>query len=380
MFDYPFEEKTILSALSCVLMYICILYTNYHRGVFPNFSFTDIGKRFKKSQIIIIGLFIIVYSVGGDFFHFYETIKNYDFTPGAYNYGEPIYGILAKLTNRNYLLVRIIVWGGAYILYCKTAQNFGIPVYQAAVILFICYPLTFCYARVTAGMACYFYGLSVIITAKKEFRFIRVLLGVFFILISNLFHNSVIILVLMTPIIFIPFSKRNILIILISLPILVIIAKYYFNSILTSITNYDEGIRAGKLDVYTEAPDNGEIKGIGVLLIETLSYLSFYIPIFVLLWNLFKHKNTKIMAKSAVFITRYLFGIVLASTIFFAFSMSASVLFYRVLYMSMIPICLLICISYNEQLISIKAYKAAVGITCFYSAFRAIYDLYAFLI
>lgn len=380
MFDYPFEEKTILSALSCVLMNIYIVNTNYYRGLFPRYSFEDIGNRFKKSQILIIGVFIILYSVGGDYFSFYEAIKHYDFTPGAYNYGEPIYGILAKLTNKNYLLVRTIVWGGAYILYCKTAKNFGIPVYQAAIILFICYPLTFCYARVTAGMACYFYGLSIIITAKKELRLIRVLIGVVFILISNIFHNSVIILVVMTPVIFIPLTKRNIITILIALPIIVFTAKYLFDSILTNITNYDEGVRANRLDIYSEQLENAVEKGPGVILIETLSYLSFYIPIFVLLWNLFKRKTANLMTKHAIFISRYLFGILLASTVFFAFSMSASVLFYRVLYMSMIPICLLICISINEQLISSKSYKIAVGIACFYSIIRAVYDLYACLI
>ena len=209
MFDYPFVENNIICAFSCMLMYLYTLNANFRFGIYPHTPFSSVNRSFKAQQVVLIGVFLVLYCIGGDFFHFYEVIKNYDFTPEAWNYGEPIYGKIAKLTGRNYLLTRIIVWGGAYVLYCKTAKNFGIPVYQAAVILFICYPLTFSYARVTMAMACYFYGLSTLLSLKHDIRGIKAIIAILFIALSNAFHNSAIILVLLTPFVFLQITLKK---------------------------------------------------------------------------------------------------------------------------------------------------------------------------
>lgn len=373
MFDFPITEVNIWCTLYCLIMYITLLCSNYHLAIDRAYSI-NIHAKNKKIAIGLVAIFIICHCLQGDFFHMLQAVKEYDPTPNAYNYGEPFYVALGLFLQKNYLLFRTVVFGGAFLLFCLTSHRLGIPIYNAAFILLASYIVLFAYSRATLAMAVYYFGLSFLCRPSKNLKWLWYLVGIAIILLSRNFHNSAVIMVIATLAIFIPYNKITVLGVLIMTPFLLAIFQDNFLSIMQS-GDLGEDITA-KFDTYMEL----EREGIGLsgYLINTLMYCSFYIPLAIISYCLFKSNfkthNDILRLYKVMILLMYI-------SILFTFMGDAfNVYVYRILFMTMIPIILITYRLYKSGNMSRKQFLWCIRPGIYYNLIKYVYSLYCLIV
>lgn len=369
MFDFPFKEASVLTSVYCLVYYLILVCSNYQDGLSDPFI-NQVSLRKEKWTLFFIGLFIVTHCYKGDFFHMMEHVHNYSSIPGAYNFGEEIYHKIGLFVGKNYLLFRVIVWGGAFTLFCLTAKRMNVSIYFSAVLLIATHAIIFCYARVTAAMAIYFYGLSFLCVPFKN-KWISYIIGVLVIYFSTYFHSSAIIMLIMTAMIFLPIRKWSILLLLVVFFLFSDVFKDMLMDIVMS-ENTDIVI-ANKIDTYSQRVVKHGLSGI---INSTLEYASFYIPFIITTINIFNNDKFYSIPDSILRMYKVAAGLVLISLLFYFLGPSYVTFVYRVLFMSMIPITIIIVYLYQSDLMSNSHHKWCVFSGIIYSIVLYLYTIY----
>ena len=334
MLDFPFEESSFNTSIYCLIIYSAFVLYNFRSSRRSNYN-DDSGFSVDKKIKWIVGFIIVTFCVQGDFFHYMDRVHNYDFTPGSFQAMETIYGPIIQLVQRNYLLFRVIVWGGAYLLFIMTCNRFNVNINNASFILIACFAVTFSYARATMAMACYFYGLSFFCKPYKN-KLLGYILGISMIYLSYMFHQSALFLILMTVLLFIPLNRLTFSLLLISLPIIIYYARNYFQLLLLDDTILENDELNSKLESYSmkESIESTTRK----ILMDGFNYARFYLGLIVGLIA-FIINQKKWQYSTAIFrLFKITLGIILGATFFLFFDLENQIFFYRFLNMSMIPI------------------------------------------
>lgn len=374
MFDFPVKEANIWTSIYCLFFYLYILTKNYKPGILHPYT-KPISKHKKQVSLFLILFFVITHCMKGDFFHFMTYVHEYDFSPNAYNYGEPIYVEIGKLVDRNYFLFRCIVWGTAYLAFCWTSKRLKIPVYYSVIYLFCTYCITFSYARVTVAMAIYYLGFSFICEPPKRKTILGLLLGIILILCSTIFHNSAIIMALMTLIILIPLRKWVVFMSIILIPYIASLFKDYF-LLFILVENTDETL-SDKMIKYSIRETE---QGISGLIINTTQYLSFYIPFILSGYCIIIKNKINEIPTSIIRLFKLSFGFVFAAIIFLSWGENFKTFYYRILFMTMLPLVLIITKLYKEGLISYKYFLLSAWTGIIYQILQYVYSLYVVLV
>ncbi len=372
MFDFPITQHSIGTAIFCLAVYVFVLITNYKNTFKQPFN-NRLNKFTKYFNIFLAGFIIIVFCKKGDFFHLMEHVKYYSFSPFAYNYGEEVYIEIARLVDKNYFLFRAIVWGGAFILFCWTAKRMKIPVYNAALTIFCSYIVLFSYARVTAAMAVYFFGLSFLCKPIKNLKWLSYLLGVIIIYTSWQFHNSAIIMIAITMVLLVPLRKWSFMLVLLLIPIIAYVAKSYLQILVMNIEGANEEI-ASKIAHYSEREFESSISG---LLLNTMKYASFYIPIIITTITIFTKKNFTKVGTHIIRMYKVAFSIIFLASVIYLFGDVFRTIYYRTLNMAMIPLTIIALSLYKEGTISKKQFFWCYIPGLIYSFSAIVYDIYA---
>lgn len=368
MFDFPMKETNIWTSLYCLMFFLLIFKINFNVGLKKPFI-RPISYTQQKWTFFLICFFFVTHCLHGDFFHFMQNVHEYIFIPGYYNYGEEIYQVIAKLVNKNYFLFRTIVWGGAFGLYCWTAKRFQIPVYYAAIFLFATHSITFAYARATAAMAVYFFGLSYFCEPLRKSKKLGYLIGSLVVYLSWEFHNSAIIMIVMTGMIFLPLRKWNIIILILIIPLFSILLRDFLFLFAQETTNET---LANRINVYYEREI---VSGIASNIISLFENLSFYIPFLLSTKCILKRSKLK-TTSSILYLYKVTFGLFLISTTFYFLGESFITFFYRILFMSMIPLSLIVVKLYKEGLMTLKQFHYCVIPGFIFLILRYLYDFY----
>ena len=347
MFDFPFNEPSILTSLYCILMYsICVLYS-YQLS--KSWDIVTI-RRFPSSSILLfvcfIGFFFVTNCMNGDFFHTMEKVHDYHPSVFSYYNGEPIYRVITSFVNNNYLLFRIIVWGGAFAVYCITARRMKIPLFMAVSIICVFYSVTFCYARVTAAMAVYFLGLSYFCYPNTN-KWLGYIIGGLLIYLSLQFHTSALIMIVMTVMLFMPIKKWSIAIMIIVIPIIAVYFKDYF--FLFALDEDTDEFISNKMLNYSERV---VVTGIASRIINILRYASIYIPLFYCYRMIIRKTDKTHEDQSMLRLFKVTFGLAYVSITFLFFGETFYTFFYRILNMTIIPIALLLSKLYIDKRMS----------------------------
>lgn len=369
MFDFPMTEFNIWAAFYCIVFYFVILVPNYKCAIKSPFE-SSLSIKKQRYTIVLIGVFIVSHCMKGDFFHMMESVHNYEFIPGAYNYGETVYVEIGKLVNRNYLLFRIIVWGGAYVAFCYTAKRMSLPVYYAAMIFFATHVATFSYARVSASMALYFLGLSYYSNPLAS-KIKSYILGGIYISLSLFFHNSAIIMVAMTFVLFVPIRKWSIVLMFAIIPLFAYYFKAFFDNFAFGMIEDD--VIAGKLLRYS---DRSLYRGIASQILSTLKYAAIWIPFLISVLYIFKGNNFYRVPVGVVRYMKVTFAIVYVATTFLFFGDSYVTFYYRILFMSMIPIVIMTLSLYKHSFISKHIFFWCNIFGILWHIARYMYDIY----
>ena len=186
----PGISRLTLLFNSTLYLFILLKYWNFRRIK------SDNGD--SKMLFLLVCLFAVCSFYNGDYFHYEQVVRNV--LPFSERFGlEDFYGYLINFTHHNYLLFRIVVWGGALLLVVFIAKLYDASIYGVIYFLFALYMSTFDYSRASLGMAVYFMGLSVF---TNKTNVILKLLGLVVIVSSYFFHRSIAILIVLTVFIY----------------------------------------------------------------------------------------------------------------------------------------------------------------------------------
>lgn len=282
--------------------------------------------------------FAITYMVGSDYFQYRYHVQNPPIWFDSLNGQEKVYKYLYSFCYNRYDLFRLIVWGGAILLVTLTAKRLDLSVYYVLLIWFFFFCDRICYARASLGMAVFFLGFSLLVSAKKDLLLIIsgfVLMGV-----SVLFHRSLYVLIALLPILFLKLTRKNIVFFSILLFIVFfIIARYIGLDTQNLESILDEG-GLDRLNTYSELIAAGEgswtrLNLLGIVYTLVSNFLFYYIMIIEAKYY-FSEESRGDSSFRSLFVFSY--AIIILATVFLLLYGQNNPFFYRCLYMTHIPL------------------------------------------
>lgn len=317
-------------------------------------------------------LFCLFYCVAGDFFRYREWV--YDKFNRDIWFKEQLYlNIITFVRSISiefaYDLFRLIIWGGALIIFFFITNIDKKTSYYSILFLFIIYCNVFSYGRQSLAMALYFGGLSFI---SNRNYYIKVIGGIILIC-SVFFHMEMLIAVLLTPIIFISLEKKQSLIYVFAFLLITFIIISNAGSSLSFLDDMsvDDRTYTEKVDNFNEEIAHGKwgVMSIG----QYIGYLLFYVPFIAIFKKMFKFHNKIQFPPQIVYFYRLTFGLIMSSLMLAIVFGLGTVYCYRIMYMCMIPLSFLIAYFYKQKIISINFAK-------FLIVFSALYQITKFFL
>ncbi|MBR2026164.1 MAG: EpsG family protein [Alistipes sp.] len=380
------QGSTFAQCLYCFLLY-CFLLLVSLKGNLTN-TYTQDNYVFRK--IILFGgilLFSLTSFVDADFFHYYESMYEYknqvfvDTERGL----EAFYQHLIYIINGNYFLFRLIVWGSSLLLIIFATRKFGANVYRTLFVILAGYIMTFSYARASLAMAVFTTGaviVSVVSECETRKRIILTTLGLAIIACSIYFHRSMLpILVASICWAFVPWKKQLTKYSLWLFPFFVFLCSVVLENVFEELyvlanAIEDETGTLDKAELYAEQESvTHNIRGYFRLF---LHYSTFYIP-FVLIANVFRSEEVvQSVNKRIIWLYQIVYLIILIATSILFLDFGSRVFFYRFLYVSFIPMSILITKMTDSGFLKKQQYRWIVAvfiISNLFQLFAAVYSL-----
>lgn len=316
----------------------------------------------QKSLVIFFLLYLLFAFDGGDYFHYLYGIHT-----DNQERGEEIYRDIAIFVSRNYLLFRTIVWGGALTLFLLTVKRLELDIYKSAFLLFAVHISVFDYARASLAMSIYFYGISFLIKPINNGKIISVLCGVSLAALSVYFHRSMAIIIPLTFMIYMPLNKKTLIILL----LLFAVSSPILNSILNSLMAddiYSEDI-SSKIQSYGRSDREDKAFSTFEWIRRYIQYLTFFIPFIWITIKFYSQQFVGYVSPTMIKLHKLTLGIILLAVSVLMTNISTFILFYRFLFMSMIPLTILWFYARRENLVSHKIYLIVLYLAVFYKLF-----------
>lgn len=315
--------------------------------------------------LIFFVLFSVFYCLSGDYFQYEEWVK-YKYDRDIW-FKEQIYLYIIRFVRYisveyAYDLFRLIIWGGALMLYYQCTPKNIKESYLSLLFLFLLYFVVFSYARASLAMAIYFYGVYILSTEIKFYKGI----GILIILSSVLFHTEMFVAVAITPIVMFSLEKKNAIFHSVIFMGIVFVGLSYLSSTLSIFDSFamDDHYISGKVDEMNEVVSSGRwsSQSIG----QYIGYMLFYIPFVAILRIVFSNNRNYVFPTRILFYYRLTFAIIMVSTalaIIFGFG---TVFHYRTLNMCIMPLSLLLAYFYQHKNLSRNYVKFLLGLAAFY--------------
>lgn len=311
--------------------------------------------RYKRQSTPITWSLILVFLLFAywdtDYFSFRQM-----FYTSLENFRDPMYYYLSLASFDSYTLFRLIIWGSALLLFKKTSDRYGISPNITAFVFSIFFLLTFSYARVSLGMAMYFYGLSFLIKPHQTNRFWGFVWGLTFVCCSYFGHRSLLVLIALTPLAIFQLDRKKLII----LGCVGIAASGFAATLLSDLISGSLSVSdtMGAAGEAAEQYANIEIEmeyNWKFALMRNLRFYSIYIAMAYIAWKVSFSKESKFIAPEIKRLATVSCAILLFSVSFLlAPSWGADIIGYRYLYMVGLPICTMIAYFASYKLISKK--------------------------
>lgn len=260
------------------------------------------------------------------------------------DFRDPLYTYLGAISFNSYTIFRLIIWGSALYLFKKTIDRFEISRNIAIYIFTIFFLLTFSYARVSLGMAMYFYGLSFIIKPNQYNRFWSIAFGLIFIGCSYFGHRSLMAPILLTPLAFIKLNKK----VFIAIVIIGLVASNLASNLISELiagtmqlsNNFGGAGEAAEhyANIEVEMEYNWKFT-----LMRYLRFSSFYITMAYITWKIAFSADSKLISNNIKRLATISLGILIFAVSFMLLpTWGAEIIGYRYLYMLGIPVCIIL--------------------------------------
>lgn len=235
----------------------------YHRG---KITLQRIGDH-TKSVAFLGFIFCVFASYDGDWYHYYDIVVENFKHPDPYSHIEPIHmWIITTLSFGIYLWWRIIIWGLAfwllYLSFSRLKIN-NLLTWSSIIAITVIQMST---GRVYLGIALMFYGFCCIIVPLKHRR--SVFKGLILMVVSIIFHKSMIIYITAGLFALIYYKKWMIFTVICCIPIFIKLFVTVLGMYLGSGEASNAAIR------YLEAEQNAQGPGI-LIYLRSLYFLMF---------------------------------------------------------------------------------------------------------
>lgn len=269
------------------------------------------------------------------------------------NFKDPFYIWLAQLSFGNYTMFRFIIWGMALYMFKRTCNIYNIPSGMSAFVFVIFFLTTFAYARASLGMASYFFGISIIL--YKQHNFYNILKGLFFLLISILFHRSMAFLVVLSPLVLFRLNKKTVLIVLLLLPFAIVALR-------NAISDFFDGFQVfGSSEMFANISESAQ-KYASITdevemnwkfaLVRYLRISSFFIVFAYIAYKDMCRKGC--LGKSDNLVMPMFFISILSLMLLLCDSLGTMIVGYRILFMTGLPLCICLTTLYCQKMISLR--------------------------
>lgn len=284
-------------------------------------------------------------------------------------YKEAFYYYLSFICFDSYYLWRTFVWGCATILFYYSVKNFKLNRAITFYVLSLFFLMTFSYARASLAMAVYLYGLSSILNHNySKTTFAK---GVFFIILSPFFHRSYYVIVAMTPFLFIKFNKKIIYYLIILSPLFFRIIQFVLSAFVTSQIELTENM--DNLSDAVQSYGNREgtrTKNWKFMLISMMHRSSYYISYAYILYFYLKKTTNALFDKrmrKIIILTTYIIIIATSFLLSGLRNYFHEIVGYRFLYMTSLPIVVLLSYMYQQRIISKRIFFINLALPFLYS-------------
>lgn len=217
--------------LDSVLFFVLLIPFLSRIIIFKNRIYFECGK--KWNIILLIGclLFCLYNKTEGDYIHYKYYIEEIIKRKNISDTFEFPYMILIYYTQGSYFLFRFFVWGIALFFYKKSIDILKVN-YDLTMSIFILFSLVaFAYVRVSLAISIFIFGFVCFYSSKIRSVKKRCL-GLMFMLLSLLFHKSMIIILLIFFLgAFVKCRTKNLIISLCLFPVVVFLVNKYIGQI-----------------------------------------------------------------------------------------------------------------------------------------------------
>lgn len=340
---YSFDEYNIPQSVKLLFWGLYMVVFVY--AVWKIFLAVPKAKRnveIGKWIVLYFAAYAVFYCVNPDYFRYRDWM---DIPSAVYWHKEEIYfylSLFCRLLPIDYPfeLFRLLVWGGALLLVYRTAKMYRAQLSPglAVLLLFVFFSGTFCYARASLAMGVFSLGVAILMHANGS---LERMFGIGLAVCSYFFHHEMMVGVAVLPSILLPFERKsNTFIMSLWVMVTAVLFLIYTNPELLSTILGDDDL-AEKMETYS----NQEL---GAIRLSTLvKYINIFYP-FLLVARKFRKREG--LPKAIVGIYRVTFMLLLVTVAFMAVSGTRSTFTYRVMYITIIPMSILIAYGYNQGL------------------------------
>ncbi len=350
---YSFDEYSIpisVKALFWGLYMVVFVYAVWKTQI--------LGTRYKldvKTSKLLVAFFAayaVFYCVNPDYFSYRDWLHIPDLIDW---HKEQVYAFIIMFCRSlpfeyPFEVFRLIVWGGGVLLFFKTARLYRdlLTPGLAVMLLFVFFSSTFCYARASLAIAVFFTGVGLYLC--KDNSLVK-MSGIGLAICSYFFHHELIIGVLTLPCLWmVPFERKQSIYLSSILLAIIIVVFTYINSnigLMESVFGSEE--LAMKMEAYFDQEQ-------GAFRLSTfVKYTNIFYP-FLLITAIFYRYND--LPKPVIGIFRVTSALIMATVTFMVVSGLRSTYTYRVMYINMIPLSILIAYCYGQGLL--KKYQFAI--------------------
>lgn len=342
--------------LGYIPRWICLMYWGVYFLIFIFFFFQF--QRKKRNYInntfyaiaisLVLALFCFFYCLDTDFFNYMMVATAPEQYEGLGTV-EEFYLWLGPALNGDYLLFRIVVWGLAVVMTYLACILFNTSRYVSIMLILIVFFNLFCYGRISLAMSVFWVGLAFL--TKSNGKWLNTI-GFVIIMSSLVLHRSTAIAIACLSIMFLPLNKKSELVI--SLLVIILGGGVAFLVLSGEVFSAGSDL-AGRVNSYNTQIEGGQWGGLNIvgLFFRVAQYFLFYVIFLMIRNKMVKQKNvpSNIMA-----LYKVTWVLTVAATAFLV-GLGFTPYFYRVINMTLIPLCILMAYLFCLKLISNKQMK-----------------------
>lgn len=311
-----------------------------------------------------------------DYFHYQWNYLNIQRGHEERSNFEDIYVFISQNVS-DYLLFRCIVWGTAIFCLFKIFKILKLDFNKAILIFVSIGLLKFAYARVSLAMAIIFLGLALYTTRRNSLiKPVKLVLCLAVIACAFYFHKSAAFGIGVALLSLIPLTKTRLTVMVLLFPIFVLIVEYGLYDYVMSLDKQTETFSVGTAQHYLATEFKGYSPGrlIRILLERT----PFYITIYLISKSIYKNDYTHLSFPIKVVFNSTFLTVYFASIFLFINDIEVTIIYFRFLYFSFIPMCIsLLILLHMNRFKKLAKITLAIGLMgtcysllfCYYAAY-----------